>query len=197
MKGSENAYRDILATSVSIAHLSLSLLRYSIAARSLAVTTPSFSEALAFQIRTFPSSEPDNTNRASPEYTVDVTLYSTLSDRDLVKYLTLTHLCMRFVWYTSGLCAAFPSLNCQILTVLSHPPLTNSIPVGLQSQLVTALEWALYICVGRLRYLTSNVYKLWSSDARRRSVGSVGDQDRDVDWKCMTTRRSALEVRIS
>jgi len=104
---------------------------------------------------------------------------------------------MRLVWYTSGLCAPFPSLNCQILTVLSHPPLTNSIPVGLHSQLVTALEWALYICVGLLRCLTSNVYRLWSSDARRRSVGSVGDQDRDVDWKCMTTRRSALDVRIS
>ncbi len=36
--------------------------------------TPSFSDALAFHIRTFPSSEPDMTKRASPENIVDVTL---------------------------------------------------------------------------------------------------------------------------
>ena len=43
----------------------------------------------------------------------------------------------------------------------------------------------------------SEVYRLWASGARRGSVGSVGDQDRDVNWKCMTTRRSTLDVRIS
>ena len=64
-------------------------------------------------------------------------------------------------------------------------------------QLVTALEWPLYICVGWLKCPTSDVYRLWSSGSRRGSVGSVGDQDRDVDWKCMTTRCSALDVRIS
>lgn len=55
-------------TSASTPHLSLRLSRYSIAARSLAVMMPSLSEALAFHMRTLPSSEPDITKRASAEY---------------------------------------------------------------------------------------------------------------------------------
>lgn len=86
--GRGESYRDILATSLSTDHLSLSLLRYSIAPRSRAVITPSFSEALAFHTRTFPSSEPDITNRASPENRVDVTLDDDVKRRDQNKRLT-------------------------------------------------------------------------------------------------------------
>jgi hypothetical protein len=53
--------------SVSTFHLSLRVSLYSIAARSRAVTMPSLSDALAFHIRTLPSSEPVITNRASAE----------------------------------------------------------------------------------------------------------------------------------
>jgi hypothetical protein len=62
-----NTNRVILLTSESTFHLSLRLSRYSIAARSRAVITPSLSDALAFHILTFPSSEPVSTNLASAE----------------------------------------------------------------------------------------------------------------------------------
>jgi hypothetical protein len=61
-------------TCASIFHRSFRLSRYSIAARSLAVTIPSLSDAFAFHIRTFPSSDPVSTNRASAENIEDVTL---------------------------------------------------------------------------------------------------------------------------
>jgi len=66
--------RDIFPTCASIFHRSFRLSRYSMAARSLAVMIPSFSDARAFHIRTLPSSEPDNTNRASAENIDDDTL---------------------------------------------------------------------------------------------------------------------------
>ena len=74
MKKGSSAYRMIRLTSASTFHLSFKLSRYSIAARSLAVMMPSFSEALAFHIRMLPSSEPDITKRASAEYVEDETL---------------------------------------------------------------------------------------------------------------------------
>lgn len=60
----------------------------------------------------------------------------------------------------------------------------------------------------------SNVYRLWSSEARRREVGNVGDQERALlriylffeaietrckrrEQTCITTLRSAFPVRIS
>ena len=69
-------HREILLTSASAFQRALRVSRYSIAARSRAVMIPSLSDACAFQIRTFPSSEPESTNRASPVYTVDITLCS-------------------------------------------------------------------------------------------------------------------------
>ena len=63
-------------TSASIFHRSLSESRYSIAARSRASITPSLSEALAFHILTFPSSDPDSTNLASAVNAVENTLPS-------------------------------------------------------------------------------------------------------------------------
>jgi len=66
--------RATLSTSLSTLHLSFKLSLYSMAARSRAVTTPSLSEALAFHMRTFPSSEPERTNLASAENIEDVTL---------------------------------------------------------------------------------------------------------------------------
>ena len=76
--GWKSTHRATFPTSLSIFHLALRLFLYSIAALSLAVTTPSFSEAFAFQIRTLPSSEPDRTNRASDVNMDDDTL-STIS----------------------------------------------------------------------------------------------------------------------
>ena len=63
-----------LLTSVSIFHRCLRPSRYSMAARSRAVITPSLSCALAFHIRTFPSSEPVITNLASAEKMEEDTL---------------------------------------------------------------------------------------------------------------------------
>jgi len=102
--------------------------------------------------------------------------------------------CIRFVWYTSG---CFPTPSFHIRTERSHPPLTNSAPVGLQSQLITAATCPLYICVGDDRDRTSNVYRLWSSEANRIDVGNVGDHARELLLICMTTLRSAFPVRIS
>src|SRR5712672_3171712 len=116
------AYRCTLPISASIFHRSLSAPRYSIAERSRAVTMPSFSEASAFQIRTLPSSEPESTKRASE-----------------VKVVASTR-CMRFGWYTSGW---VPPPSCHMRKVRSHPPETNSVPVGDQSQDVTAETCAL------------------------------------------------------
>ena len=65
---------DTFPTSAPIFHRSLSESLYSIAARSRASITPSLSEALAFHILTFPSSEPDNTNLASAVNAVENTL---------------------------------------------------------------------------------------------------------------------------
>lgn len=42
---------------------------------------------------------------------------------------------------------------------------------------MTADTCALYICVGVASERISNVYRLWSSDARRSVVGKVGDHD--------------------
>ncbi len=70
----EDTYRAILLTSASPFQRALRPWRYSIAARSRAVTIPSLSDACAFQIRTLPSSEPESTKRESPEYNVEVTL---------------------------------------------------------------------------------------------------------------------------
>ena len=72
--GKYRAHLAIFPTSASIFHRSLSVSRYSIAARSRAPITPNLSEAFAFQILTFPSSEPDNTNLASAVKTVENTL---------------------------------------------------------------------------------------------------------------------------
>lgn len=68
------SYRETLPTCASYFQRSLSASRYSIAARSRAVMTPSLSSARAFQMRTFPSSEPVSTNRASSVYSVEVIL---------------------------------------------------------------------------------------------------------------------------
>lgn len=70
-----DTYRDILPTSISNFHRSLSVSRYSIAARSRVSMMPIFSDALAFHNRTFPSSDPDKTNRASGVNTVLSTLH--------------------------------------------------------------------------------------------------------------------------
>ena len=67
-------YRAILLISASAFQRDLRVSRYSMAARSRAVMIPSLSDACAFQTRTFPSSEPERTNRASPVYNVDITL---------------------------------------------------------------------------------------------------------------------------
>ena len=150
-------------TSPSIFHRSLSESRYSIAARSRASITPSLSEALVFHILTFPSSDPDNTNLASAVNAVENTLTRLerrckRSGRVIgVRGRPGPHRCIRLVWYTSG---CFPTPSFQIRTVRSQPPLTNSVPVGLQSQLITAATCALYICVGEARFRTSNVYRL-------------------------------------
>jgi hypothetical protein len=64
-----------------------------------------------------PSSEPESTKRASA-------LNAVASTR-----------CIRFAWYTSG-CVPWPSSHMR--RVRSHPPETNSMPVGDQSQDVTA-----------------------------------------------------------
>ena len=145
-------------TSVSIFHRSLRESRYSIAARSRASITPSLSEALAFHILTFPSSDPDNTNLASAVNAVENTLPShcvDVSGQGGIKGRAVKpHRCIRLVWYTSG---CFPTPSFQIRTVRSQPPLTNSVPVGLQSQLITAATCALYICVGEARCRISNV----------------------------------------
>ena len=69
-----NAHLVILPTSASIFHRSLSVSLYSIAARSRASITPNLSEALAFQILTFPSSDPDRTNLASAVKAAENTL---------------------------------------------------------------------------------------------------------------------------
>ena len=67
--------------SVSTFHLSLRDSLYSIAARSRAVTMPSLSDALAFHIRTLPSSEPVITNRASAENTEAETLAKGIEEK--------------------------------------------------------------------------------------------------------------------
>ncbi len=43
----------------------------------------------------------------------------------------------------------------------------------------------------------SNVYKLWSSEASSNVVGCVGHHERALELNCITTRRSALPVRMS
>ena len=115
-------YRCTLLISASIFRHSLSALWYSIVERSRAVTMFSFSDTFAFHTRTMPSSDPENTKRASAVSAVDSTR------------------CIRFVWYTSG-CVPWPS--CHIRRVRSHPPETNSVPVGDQSRDVTAETCAL------------------------------------------------------
>ena len=72
--GGRITYRETFPISASALQRDLRLSRYSMAARSRAVMIPSLSDACAFQTRTFPSSEPESTNRESPVYSVDMTL---------------------------------------------------------------------------------------------------------------------------
>lgn len=78
----DGTHRTTFPTSLSIFHRSTRLLRYSTAALSLAVTIPSRSEAFPFHIRTFPSSEPDRTKRASVVKRVEVTLFQTVFSQE-------------------------------------------------------------------------------------------------------------------
>jgi hypothetical protein len=133
-------YRSIRPTSLSIFHLSRNRSLYSFDARSRPSTTPSFSDAFAFHSRTFPSSEPDMTNRASCVYAVANTLHPPVKTNAPSAKMRETHLCIRFPVYAA---LPLPSPSFHILTLRSHPPLTNSCPVGDHPQDMTAATWPL------------------------------------------------------